>query len=148
MSSQATVSCMLNFKFLFVWLPVFVAIVLMITQKWLLRWLVVNLKRKGNLWMDWNRCFFIVSVFLFNNIIKSNDHVYTHLVNLFTITANERHESKAKYSEYNRHSIFRAFLAERKCAFYMGKYGINFVIAWENKHSMFNLHQFQVSWLP
>lgn len=74
--------------------------------------------------------FFIVSVFLFNNIIKTNDCVYTHLVNLFTITAhaNERHESKAKNSEYNRHSIFGAFLAEKKCAFYMGKYGIWYCI--------------------
>ena len=59
--------------------------------------------------------FFIVLVFLFNNIIKTNDHVYTHLVNLFTITANERHKCKARYSEYNRHSIFRAFLAEKMC---------------------------------
>lgn len=39
--------------------PSFVAIVLMITQKWLLRWLVVNLKRKGTLWVDWKRCFLL-----------------------------------------------------------------------------------------
>ena len=90
--------------------------------------------------------FFIVSVFLCNNIIKTNDRVYTHLVNLFTITthANERHESKAKYSEYNRHSIFRAFLAEKKNVHFTWV-NMVFVIAWENKHSMFNLHQFQVS---
>jgi len=124
-------SCLLNSKFLFVWLPVFVAIVLMITQKWLLRWVVVNLKRKGTLWVDWNRCFFIVSVFLFNNIIKTNGHVYTHLVNLFTITAhaNERQESKAKYSEYNRHPIFRAFLTEKNVHF--TRVNMVFVIAWE-----------------
>ena len=78
--------------------------------------------------------FFIVSVFLFNNIMKTNDHVYTHLVNLFTITANERQESKAKYSEYNRHSIFRAFLAETKCAFYMGKYGICYCMGKQTFH--------------
>ena len=66
--------------------------------------------------------------------MKTNDHVYTHLVNLFTITANERQESKAKYSEYNRHSIFRAFLAETKCAFYMGKYGICYCMGKQTFH--------------
>lgn len=89
--------------------------------------------------------FFIVSGFHCNNIIKSNDRVYTHLVNLFTITthANEGHEPKAKYSEYNRHPIFRAFLAEKNVHF--TRVNMVFVIAWENKHLMFNLHQFQVS---
>lgn len=62
-------------------------------------------------------------------------------MNLFTITAhaNEGHKPKAKYSEYNRHPIFRAFLAEKKCAFYTGKYGICYCMGKQTFHGIVQL---------
>ena len=82
----------------------------------------VCLKRKGN-YFKWIEIIISSLVLSLTFQLKGNDCVWSHFVYLFTYANAGR--LKQRIPCIIRISIFRAFLAVKKCALYTGKYGNN-----------------------